>query len=361
MKYLINEENKTEVPVSVVDLAEKKEKALNIALNKVSGDFHIAKLKEILVDLDDGENLELTGFSESELKDLIDFNGYGSEGLTDDDAVPETQKEVRSKPGDVYILGNHRLMCGDSTNPMDVKKLMDGQLADMVFTDPPYGVSIGAKNRFLNSFQKAGRNLTDIKDDELSSMELYAILLSAFKNIKDVLAECSSIFVCSPQGGGLCMMMTMLKDAGLEARHVLIWKKNSPTFSMGRLDYDYQHEPILFTWNKNHKFYGLGEHKTSVWEFDKPMASKLHPTMKPVALVENAILNNSTDNDIVGDFFGGSGTTLIACEKRNRKCRMMEFDPTYCDVIVDRWEKFTGNKAVLVTNDALKREESVNG
>jgi len=234
-------------------------------------------------------------------------------------------------------------------NQKNWRKHPKEQRASCVFTDPPYGVSIGAKNRTLNSFQRAGRNLTDIVDDELSPEELEVVLLQAFINCRElVMAEDCTLFVCSPQGGKLgMMMMAMMQKAGLMARHVLIWKKNQPTFSMGRLDYDYQHEPILLTWLKRHKRPMGGQHRTSVWEVDKPRSSKEHPTMKPVELYVNAYLNNSDDGDIVADLYGGSGTAIVAAEQCNRKARSIEIVPAYCDVQVTRWEKLTGRKAKL--------------
>ena len=147
------------------------------------------------------------------------------------------------------------------------------------------------------------------------------------------------------------MMMMMMARAAWQVKHELMWLKNSPTFSMGRLDYDYQHEPILYGWNKSHVFYGKGEQNKSVWKFDKPRKCDLHPTMKPIPLVVNALLNSSKENGIILDAFGGSGTTLIACEQTNRNARLMEFDAKYVDVIIDRWEKFTGEKAVLLNAD----------
>jgi len=220
----------------------------------------------------------------------------------------------------------------------------------VIFTDPPYGVSIGKKNVMLNSFQKAGRNLTDIVDDDLSPEELKANIAPAFAEIKNtVMADDCTVFVCSPQGGGLgmmMMMMMMMQESCHQARHVLIWKKNSPTFSMGRLDYDYQHEPILLTWGKKHKRPMLGTHKTSVWEIDKPRENKEHPTMKPVELYVNAYLNNSDENDVVYDGYGGSGTAIIAAEQTRRRARVIEISPHYIDVIIERWQKFTGKEAV---------------
>ena len=221
----------------------------------------------------------------------------------------------------------------------------------MVFTDPPYGVAIGSKNETLNSVQKAGRCTENIKGDTLSEEELYDVLKNAFVNIKASCAEDAVYYVTSPQGGSLGLMMMMMKDAGLEVRHVLMWHKNSPTFSLGRLDYDYQHEPIFYTWTKSHHNYRGGEYRTTVWDYDKPRKCDLHPTMKPVELVANAIKDGTQENDIVLDAFGGSGTTLIASEQLNRQCRMMELDPHYVDVIIERWQNLTGETAVLLNAD----------
>lgn len=162
----------------------------------------------------------------------------------------------------------------------------------------------------------------------------------------------ASYYVTSPQGGelGLMMMMMMMKDAGLPVRHMLIWEKSSATFSLGRLDYDYQHEPIFYTWTEKHHNYRNGEYRTTIWKYDKPRKCDLHPTMKPVALVVNAIMDGTKEGDIVLDVFGGSGTSVIACEQTNRRCLTMELDPHYCDVIIARWEKLTGQTAKLVTN-----------
>jgi len=198
----------------------------------------------------------LTGFDNGEIDQIL--IGNGKEGLTDQDAVPEVGDEPITKEGDLWVLGDHRLICGDSTNIEHVNRLMAGQKADIVFTDPPYGVSIGKKNRFLQTFQKSGRNTTDIVSDDMKPEELKdKILIPAFVNLRSILADNATVFLTAPQNGELgMMMMMMMKEAGLPVRHVLIWKKNSPTFSMGRLDYDYQHEPILLTWGKKHEYYG---------------------------------------------------------------------------------------------------------
>ena len=299
--------------------------------------------------------------------------------VREDDYDQEPPEEPKAKRGDIYQLGQHRLMCGDSTSSADMDALMDGDKPVLVFTDPPYGVSIGSKNAMLNEHQgKGGRVTTDIENDTATPEQLYGVLVSAFKNLREHCAENCSYYVSSPQGGELCMMMMMMmmKDAGLPVRHMLVWVKNAATFSMGRLDYDYRHEPIFYTWTQKHDFYGgysntviddtkpidkmskselkdlvraMTEKKEeSVIYCDKPMACDLHPTMKPIKLVARFVVNSSKEGDIVGDIFGGSGTTILACEQLGRRCRMMELDPRYVDVIIDRWEKFTGEKAVLL-------------
>ena len=219
----------------------------------------------------------------------------------------------------------------------------------MVFTDPPYGVAIGDKNAALDEVQKAGCITSNIENDTLSERELYGMLLAAMTNVREACADDACYYVTSPQGGSLgLMMMMMMRDAGLPVRHVLMWVKNSATFSIGRLDYDYQHEPIFYTWTKSHHNYHGGDMRTTVWKYDKPRKCDLHPTMKPVALIANAIRDGTRKGDIVLDAFGGSGSTLIACEQTGRRCRMIELDPHYCDVIIKRWENLTGKEAVKV-------------
>lgn len=270
---------------------------------------------------------------------------------TEDDFDESTDKaDSKVKFGEVWQLGEHRLMCGDSTDDKCVKSLMGGEMADMVFTDPPYNVAIGSKNAFLNSVQKAGRCCEDIANDKgMTDEEIgEALWLPAFQNLYSNSKDECAIYVTMPQGGTHMMMMMKMAEAQWQVKHELIWVKNSPTFSMGRLDYDYQHEPIVYGWKKKHKFYGKGKYNKSIWNIDKPRKCDLHPTMKPVSLIENALKNSSLENDNVLDLFGGSGTTLIACEQLKRKCFMMEYDPHYCDVIIARWEKLTGKKAVKI-------------
>lgn len=268
----------------------------------------------------------------------------------DDDFDEEKDSiECRVMKGEIWQLGKHRLMCGDSSNQEDVKKLMDGELADMVFTDPPYGVAIGDKNKALNSVIPSGRCAKNIDNDTLSAEELYPLLVSAMTNCRENCKDDAIYFVTSPQNGDLgLMMMMMMKDAGLPVRHMLVWEKNNATFSLGRLDYDYQHEPIFYTWTKKHKNHRKGEFRTTIWKYDKPRKCDLHPTMKPVALVENCLKDGTIKGDIVLDVFGGSGTTIIACERQDRCARLMEIDPHYCDVIIARWEQMTGEKAIKI-------------
>ena len=266
--------------------------------------------------------------------------------VKEDDFNPEKKVKSRVKPGELWQLGRHRLMCGDSTKIECFDTLMGGALADMVFTDPPYGVSIGDKNQVLQSVQQAERIVENIQNDTLSVSELYKVLKAAMTNVRLHCKDDAAYFVTAPQGGGLgLMMMMMMKDAGLEVRHNLIWRKNAPTFSLGRLDYDYQHEPIMYTWTKSHHNYRGGQFRSTIWDFEKPRKCDLHPTMKPVGLIVNCLMDCTKEDDIVLDAFGGSGTTIIAAEQTQRICYMMEIDTHYCDVIIDRWEQFSGKKA----------------
>jgi site-specific DNA-methyltransferase (adenine-specific) len=330
------------------DLTPEQVKAYRLADNKVAEasewDMELldAELAEIMDALPEFDMADF-GF------DLDDVSPDEQTEAAEDDYDAQPPAEPKTKRGDVYQLGRHRLMCGDSTNEEDMCKLMNGQFADMVFTDPPYGVAIGNKNKALNAVQKAGRHTENILGDTMTEAGLYSMLKAAFVNVRKACADDAVYFVTSPQGGSLgLMMMMMMRDAGLEVRHVLMWEKNSATFSIGRLDYDYQHEPIFYTWTKSHHNYRGGEYRTTIWKYDKPRKADLHPTMKPVKLVANAMLDGTKENMIVLDAFGGSGTTMIAAEQLGRNCYMMELEPRYCDVIVDRWERLTGEKAVLI-------------
>lgn len=216
---------------------------------------------------------------------------------------------------------------------------------DMAFTDPPYGVSYEAKTKNIVNQRKVPLK---IENDDIPLSELKVVISKAFDGIDSVLADKSCYYICSPQGGsGMLMMMTMMQESRIPCRHMIVWVKNAPVFSMGRLDYDYRHEPILFGWSKNRvhrKSTGAGSMKSSVWEVAREQ-NRVHPTMKPIALMENAIINSCPTKGSVYDPFLGSGSTLIACEKTKRKCYGMEIDPHYVDVIVKRWEEYSGKKA----------------
>lgn len=333
-----------------VDWAAEKETAANLAANKHGAEWDEVKLAEMLKELGELKfPMELTGFNAREIEGLLQ-TGEVKDTEPQMDKAEELRKKWKTKVGQLWSLGQHRLLCGDSTDPKIISKVMDGQKATLIFTDPPYGVSIGKKNVMLNTFQKAGTCLANIEMDDMPPDELGKMLLAAFTTLREHMADDCAVFVCSPQGGGLgmMMMMMMMKAAGLEVRHILNWVKNSPTFSMGRLDYDYQHEPILFTWLKTHKRKKLGAFQTSLWPVDKPRSNKLHATTKPVELPTCAILNHTDENDIVVDNFLGSGTTLIACQNQNRRCFAVDKKPAYIAVALQRWSDHTGQTPKLL-------------
>lgn len=315
------------IPVVYVDLNEEKEKKLNLRLNKNVGEWNWDMIANF-----DEELLRDVGFDE-ELEKLFPKP-------IEEDELPEIEEgEPDSKLGEVYELGRHRLMCGDATKIEDVEKLMNGQKADMVFTDPPYSVNYEKKNKEVlksDSYSKITND--DMQVDDIAK-ELWK---PAFDNMAVLSKDGASIYVTMPQGGDQMMMMMMMMDSW-QVKHELIWVKPSPVFSMGRLDYDYMHEPIIYGWKKNHTFYGGGEFKKSVWTIGRD-GDTSHPTMKPVQLMANALKNSSKEGDICMDLFGGSGSTLIACEQTNRTCYMMELDPKYCDVIRKRYQQYKENE-----------------
>ena len=350
-------EGMTEVPyVTVSDLTEAQRRAYIIADNRLveTGEWDAARLKFEMEELSSlSFDTALTGFTMDNIPLLSGDEPAGGPEAQEDDYDGSVPEETSVRDGDLWKLGGHRLMVGSTSSKKSVERLMNGVKANMVFTDPPYGVAVGSKNKMLDDVAggKNGRCTENIYGDTMSESELHDMLLAAMRNIREACAEDASYYVTSPQGGSLGLMMMMMMEAGLQVRHMLIWRKSSPTFSMGRLNYDYQHEPIFYTWTKRHNWYGKGKFHTSVWDVEKPRKCDLHPTMKPVALVENALLNSSAAGDVVLDGFGGSGTTLIACEQLGRTCYMMEIDPHYAQVIIDRWEKLTGEKAELIDDD----------
>lgn len=356
---------------------QRRDYAIRHNFTSDQSEFDFGKLREEVA------ALEIEGLDMSYLDSLgEELQGALGESVDDyqitEDEPPEPPKEPTAKRGQIWQLGRHRLMCGDSTSKPDMDRLMAGTRPLFVFTDPPYGVAIGDKNALLKEHQGGGSNAIteNIIGDTLGEKELREMLVKAMSNLREHCDEGASYYVSAPQGGSLGMMMMMMRDAGLEVRHNLVWVKNSATFSLGRLDYDYRHEPIFYTWTKKHTFYGgydttviddekpidkmskaelkelvralTEQHPQSVIYEDKPLKCDLHPTMKPVKLVARFMINSSQQGDPVADIFGGSGTTLMAAEQTGRTCYMMELDPHYVDVIIQRWENFTGEKTVLL-------------
>lgn len=333
---------KDEVEVWAVWLDEAQEKAANIALNKLSGEFDLPQLKDILEELDTGEiDLDITGFGADELADLMEQ----TKPEIEEDEVPEVPVEAITKPGDLWLLGEHRLLCGDATKEPDLERLMDGSQADLLITDPPYGVSYSEKNKFLNAISRGNCIQKPIENDHMTAENMNEFWDKVLKNAHKFCNNKSSYYIFSPQGGDLMMMMS-IKSANFQLKHMLVWVKNNHV--LGRCDYHYKHEPVFYGWKEGgtHNFYG-GSSCFSVLNFDKPQKSDLHPTMKPVALVSHLIGNSTKQGDLLIDLFLGSGTSLISAEQSGRKCYGMEISPNYCDVIVKRWENLTGKKAVL--------------
>lgn len=340
-----------DVLVSVVDVSQVEEKALNVSLNQLRGDWNFDKLKDVLLDLKKNDyDLNLTGFDGDDLKDCFD-EGFAQElgalpVVREEDYEVPVEEHVRKiqtgiKQGDVFVLGDHRLLCGDTTKEEDVSKLMDGEKADMVFTDPPYGVEYSEKNEFLNKIDKGACVQKHIEQDDIKDMDLF--LTSTLESFKPHLKETNTIYITFA-GSTLRYLLNSLDKTGFKLHQILVWAKNNHV--LGRVDYASKHELIVYGWYGKHKYYG--DFCPSVWNIDKPTKSDLHPTMKPVELCAKAIKNGTEENMIVLDMFGGSGSTLIACEQTKRYCRMMEIDPQYCQVIINRWEDYTGKKAEKV-------------
>jgi DNA modification methylase len=327
--------------VPVIELAhmsEAQRRAYLLADNQLAlnAGWDKALLRLELTDLEAlGFDLGLIGFAEGELERLL--AGAGKVGLTEDDAVPELPEQAVTKPGDVWVLGEHRLLCGDATVLADVERVLDGRLADITFTDPPYNVD------YANSPKDKlrGKRRPILNDNLGSGFE--AFLHDACANILAVTK--GAVYVCM-SSSELHTLQRAFTAAGGKWSTFVIWAKH--TFTLGRADYQRQYEPILYGWPQGHDHYWCGARdQGDVWFFDKPVRNDLHPTMKPVALVERAIRNSSKSRDVVLDPFGGSGSTLIACEKAGRQARLIELEPKYCDVIVRRWQAWAGERAVL--------------
>jgi len=333
----------TQVPtIELSHMSEAQKRAYVIADNRLAlnAGWDNAMLAAEFDDLKDaGFDLELTGFTLDEIEALKPEEV--TEGLTDEDEAPPIPVEPKTKPGDIYILGKHRLMCGDSTSIDHLERLCAGQLVDMWLTDPPYNVAYEGKTK----------DALTIKNDSMCDDQFRQFLRDAYVAADTVMKPGAVFYIWHADSEGY-NFRGAAQDAGWKVRQCLIWKKS--TMVMGRQDYHWKHEPCLYGWKEGAGHLWSADRKqTTILEFDKPSRNGEHPTMKPVALFEYQMLNNTKGGDIILDSFGGSETTLISAEKNGRIARIMELDPKYCDVIVKRWEDFTGKKAELITSDAI--------
>lgn len=320
---------------------ENKVKALNIALNKITGAWNEQLLADLIVDLQAANfNTDFTGFEAPEIEQL--FSKVHNKDIKEDDfdVEAELQKPTMSQAGDMWLLGRHRLVCGDSTLPETYTKLMDGKRANLVLTDPPYNVDVE---------ETAGK----IKNDNMPDEDFYKFLFAMFVNVEQNMERDASIYVFHADSKGLIFRQAF-HDAGFYLSGCCIWKKNA--LVLGRSPYQWQHEPCLFGWKLGGKHQWYSDRKqTTIWEYDRPKSSKEHPTMKPVALMAYPIQNSCMSNCIVLDPFLGSGSTLIACEETNRICYGIELDEKFADVIVRRYiEKVGGSDGVFLLRDNVK-------
>ena len=320
---------------------ENKVKALNIALNKITGAWNEQLLADLIVDLQTANfNTDFTGFEAPEIEQL--FSKVHNKEIKEDDfdVEAELQKPTMSQAGDVWLLGRHRLVCGDSTLPETYTKLMDGKRANLVLTDPPYNVDVE---------ETAGK----IKNDNMSDEDFYKFLFAMFVNVEQNMERDASIYVFHADSKGLTFRQAF-HDAGFYLSGCCIWKKNA--LVLGRSPYQWQHEPCLFGWKVGGKHQWYSDRKqTTIWEYDRPKSSKEHPTMKPVALMAYPIQNSCMSNCIVLDPFLGSGSTLIACEETGRICYGIELDEKFADVIVRRYIEYVGGSdGVFLLRDNVK-------
>lgn len=330
----------TQIDVVVVDLPKGKEKALNIALNKITGEWDNGMLTNLLSELkDDGEDISLTGFDDKEFERLLNETQRDDE-INDAEAkisiADELQKEWKTEAGQLWGCGDHRVICGDGTKEETIATLMCGQKADAIFTDPPYNVNYEGKTK----------DALKIQNDKMACEVFRSFLLESFQRMFDYSKAGAVAYVCHADSEGYNFRGAFC-DAGWMLKQCIIWKKQQ--FVMGRQDYQWKHEPILYGWKPGgaHQFYG-GRTQTTVWDIDRPMANKEHPTMKPVELVTTALKNSTKGGDIVLDLFLGSGTTIIACENIDRVGYGAEIDPGYVAVILQRYKDLTGNDPVLM-------------
>tara|TARA_Y100000114_G_scaffold9962_1_gene7843 strand:- start:361 stop:1593 length:1233 start_codon:yes stop_codon:yes gene_type:complete len=327
----------TEVPCVVAEgLTDEQVKAYRIMDNKSGevAEWDYDLLKGEVYDLMELDfDLDLTGFSEVDLQELGLLDPEVNEGLVDEDEVPDAPANPTTVNGDVWLLGSHRLMCGDSTSFEDLSRLMDNRKADMWLSDPPYNVKYEGKTK----------EALTIQNDAMDDQDFRQFLTDAFSAADSVMKAGAVFYIWHADSEGY-NFRGAAKDVGWHVRQCLIWKKH--VMVMGRQDYHWKHEPCLYGWKAGSGHLWASDRKqTTILEFDRPMRSTDHPTMKPVELIEYQMLNNTKGADAVLDSFGGSGTTLIAAEKNGRECFTMEVDPKYCDVIIKRWEAYTGKEA----------------
>ena len=341
----------TKVPtINLGYLSDSQKKAYVIADNKLAlnAGWDIDMLKLEIDELNEIDfNVDILGFTDDELKNIL---ADKNDGLVDEDQVPELQDDFITKPGDLWILGEHRLFCGDATVDADVNKLMDGRLADLVFTDPPYNVDYSGGRQQDMHKKEYGK----IKNDAMTPQEFDTFIADSFANYYSYMKPLACIFVCHPDSVSAAKITFEVEFSKLFKKSAnIIWDKGNA--GLGYQDYRAQHEPILFGWKEGdgaHYFIGARD-KTTIWRIQKDSAtSYVHATQKPVALIEEAILNHSKGSDIVVDLFGGSGSTLLGCEKNGRICHTMELDPQYCDVIIRRYQDYTGKEAKLIDGDS---------
>lgn len=323
--------NLSEIPCIVADdLTDEQIKAFRLVDNK-SAELAEWNLELLNLELENIHDIDMNLY-DFKLTELLD-------DVVDDEYEVKLPEEPKTKYGDIYKLGNHYLMCGDSTNTENVKVLMQEQEADLILTDPPYNV---------NYEGKTDDNLK-IMNDNMDNNTFYNFLESSFLNLNNSLKAGGAAYIFHADTEGLNFRKAFV-NSGFKLAQCLVWVKN--TFVIGRQDYQWKHEPILYGWKLGAGHYFIDDRKQStVLEFDKPSRNEEHPTMKPIELLAYLIKNSSKKNDLVIDFFGGSGSTLMACEQLGRKCYIMELDPKYCDVIIDRWETFTNEKAQLLDGD----------
>ena len=328
----------TEVPVVWLDMDDVTAKAYNVADNRLQdeAEWDDEALASLLEELEaQSFDLSLTGLDESEISKLLDDTA-GGVSTGDDEEIPEPPEEPVTKLGDIWQLGRHRVMCGNSTSPENFRRLMQHATADMVFTDPPYNV---------NYVGKTADSLT-IENDCMTPEQFQEFIRAAFACIDSALRPGGVVYVCHADLGGHIFRAEFLA-AGWHLAQCIVWAKDS--FVLGRQDYHWRHEPILYGWKQGAAHYWIGDRdQDTVWEIPRPKRSAEHPTMKPVELVSRALHNSGRRGEVVLDPFLGSGTTLVAAEQLDRVCYGLELDPRYCDVIVKRWEQLTGKKAELV-------------